>query len=298
MARNSLVVFLTLFLFFGTTANSEEGSHYELNLEELDLSVRKNTKRLFYLTFDSENSNISMLQAQHIMENLFNNNGNSYGNLTINLGYEHSPQYRFSVMLSVIDCAGKPVRRIARSEILTRKKAESYRLSELLPSFSKIYSTMLKSALQELEREYTTINKQLESAKAAPVSIEVAIENVFNALAANLDNSQVIALVQVAGPDPVESGKILSALTKNFVNSQKNYKIAERQKIDEIKKELDLQSSALFDPASSAVIGQRTGAKVVIWGSLEVNLNKKKELEVRAVSLETWQILAMASVTF
>jgi len=293
-----LTVICTLILFFGSTVMASSQSNFHLDLKELDLRpATKSKKKVHALTFDSANSNISVLQADLISADVFDS-GNTHGTWNTNLGYEYTMhQYKFSVQWECRDISGRQVRRISRSQVIPRAKAEHYRLSQVLPSFSKIYTLMIDDVRKELEREAGTMNRILEAAKTAPLSAEAAIENIYDELSATLDNSRSIVLLQIAGPDPEVSLKILDDLTKYFVSSTKNFTIVYRHNIDKAIIDRLRQFSEHIDLDSMAEIGKEIDAKVVIFGSWQM-INKKRNLVVKAVDVETLRIYSMSSATF
>jgi len=301
MLRISLAIFLTLVLFFGMTANCDAQSGYNLDFTDLDISAarRRSGKKLHSLAFDSEHSNVSVIQADNIVGGLFNTNtGNTYGTWSVNLGYEdQQPQWRFSVQIEIKDISGRQVKKTTKSKTIPRSKFESYKLSQVLPNLSKIYSGLIKEAREDLERDVIASNKLLEAVKNAPLSQDAAIEYLVTSLSMTLDNTRTIA-IRIDGPDPNESKKIRSDLTKGFLNSSKSYTIENHQDNDIIEDVRKKQTTPFYDLNSIAEMGKELGALVIVYGSWELTTNKKKYLMVQALDVETRQIYGLSSVTF
>ncbi len=69
-------------------------------------------------------------------------------------------------------------------------------------------------------------------------------------------------------------------------------KVVERDKIDFILKELELQKSGAVDQATAVKVGKILGAQIMVFGSITQLDDNNTRMIVRAVSVETSEILA------
>ncbi len=69
-------------------------------------------------------------------------------------------------------------------------------------------------------------------------------------------------------------------------------KVVERDKIDFVLKELEMQKSGMVDAAAAVKVGKILGAQIMVFGSITQMDDKNTRMIVRAVKIETSEILA------
>ena len=325
----SMVVFtLTFFASnFSAYAQTSSISYTDLNLAPL----RRNTRQVLPLSFDSSNSNINSTQAARSMDSFFSGGYTNYGSYQIRLGWEllHKAdgsefvefmswfgvgltiglgalflpldgtyQYRLSVKVVILDTQKNVVKETTRSRVLSR--AEGPVMENSKWRLSLAYSSLIDEARTEINRDYRAINDRLRTAKDQPpqpqrMSEEAAIDKIFRELTANLNNSLPVAIVQIRGPSESINNRILSELTRRFFNSR--YTVLDRHNTPLIDEEVIRQGSRMYDNATIANLGRRVGARIVIVGSWERN-NNEIFLEVRAIDVETQAYRGLSSVRY
>ncbi|MFH2035584.1 MAG: CsgG/HfaB family protein [Candidatus Zixiibacteriota bacterium] len=72
-------------------------------------------------------------------------------------------------------------------------------------------------------------------------------------------------------------------------------KVVERDKIDFVLKELELQASGKVDESTAAQVGKILGAQLMVFGSITQLNNKETRMIVRVVKVETSEIIASVS---
>ncbi len=73
---------------------------------------------------------------------------------------------------------------------------------------------------------------------------------------------------------------------------QKHACVVERDKIEFVLKELELQKSGAVDQATAVQVGKVVGAQVMVFGSITQMDSKSTRMVVRAVNVETSEIIA------
>lgn len=82
--------------------------------------------------------------------------------------------------------------------------------------------------------------------------------------------------------------------TKLFQIEKKSYTIIERTQLSKILEELKLSSTGLLEPKAMKTIGKLHGVDVIVLGSL-TDFGSAIEVEVKAISIETGGLMAVAS---
>lgn len=92
-----------------------------------------------------------------------------------------------------------------------------------------------------------------------------------------------------------ELGYITKGLADFFASDfakVSSIKVVERDKINAILSEIELQESGKVDQATAVKVGQILGAKIMVFGSLTQLDDKNMRMVVRAVNVETSEIIA------
>lgn len=119
-----------------------------------------------------------------------------------------------------------------------------------------------------------------------------AITNTFNTLNPLIPDGSRIAIVNIT-PSNSNTEFIQEELMVLFVNSRK-FSILDRQALDSIREEQRFQMTGEVSDQTAVSIGQFLGADVVIVGSITGNVPQRR-LRMRAINVQTAQILAMSS---
>jgi len=118
-----------------------------------------------------------------------------------------------------------------------------------------------------------------------------AIASAFNTLDQLIPNGSRIAIVDIAHGNE-SSVFAQDHLTLLLVNSQR-YAVVDRQSLDVVRAEQGFQLTGEVSDATAVSIGHFLGADVVIVGNIAGN-GPERRLQLRAISVRTAQILAMA----
>ena len=97
-----------------------------------------------------------------------------------------------------------------------------------------------------------------------------------------------------AEDDPSELGKYLSGEIVRYLFETKKFKVIERQLLNEVIKEQQLQASDLFDDASAKSLGKLLGVNTIVAGTM-THVGKSVKINARLISTETAEIFATAS---
>ncbi|HOP07504.1 MAG TPA: CsgG/HfaB family protein [candidate division Zixibacteria bacterium] len=90
----------------------------------------------------------------------------------------------------------------------------------------------------------------------------------------------------------VSLGKALADFFEHDFRKISDLRVVERDKIDFILKELELQRSGEVDPATAVRIGKILGAQYMVFGSITQMDAKNTRMVVRAVDVETSEVIA------
>jgi len=94
--------------------------------------------------------------------------------------------------------------------------------------------------------------------------------------------------------DPL--GKGIAAMMITDLSSVPSIELVERERLNDISGELQLQQSKMVDPATAASLGKLVGAQYVVTGAITA-LDPRVRLDTRVVRVETGQIVKTAEVT-
>jgi len=102
------------------------------------------------------------------------------------------------------------------------------------------------------------------------ISFDDVIRNAANVINSNLPQNAIVAVSNFeigirTGQPNVSADFIITEITRHFVNFQR-YRVVDRQRLDEAKKELDLNKTAGFNLSDAQRIGNFVGADIVIFG--------------------------------
>ena len=88
---------------------------------------------------------------------------------------------------------------------------------------------------------------------------------------------------------PPDVSEAVAEILRNQISGAKNVVLVERQRLEDLKRELGIQYSDLADPATAVRLGRAAGARKMIFGSLS-RLGTTYTITVRMVDVETGTI--------
>lgn len=91
-------------------------------------------------------------------------------------------------------------------------------------------------------------------------------------------------------------GRALSSMTISDLSVIERIQLVERERLEELLAELDLQQSAYVDPTTAQTVGQIIGAEYVVAGAF-VTVEPQMRLDTRIARVETSEIVTTADVT-
>ncbi len=113
---------------------------------------------------------------------------------------------------------------------------------------------------------------------------------------------QTIAIMEFDNHSVGKYQEELGALSKGLADffeydfsKISSLKVVERDKINFILKELELQESGMIDQATAARVGKMLGAQLMVFGSITQIDGKNARMIVRVVKVETSEIIASVS---
>ncbi len=121
----------------------------------------------------------------------------------------------------------------------------------------------------------------------------------FAPAAAQDQERSVVAVLRFdnnTGDDKYEHlGRALSSMTISDLSVLDDIQLVERERLEELLAELDLQQSAYVDPASALSLGMIVGAEYVVAGAF-VAVEPEMRLDTRIARVETSEIVTTAEV--
>ena len=122
-----------------------------------------------------------------------------------------------------------------------------------------------------------------------------AIAKSFDTLSLNIPNRSRLAVVNITASDPNEGAFYVDEITVMFFKARR-YTVVDRRDIDLILAEQNFQMSGYVDDNSAISIGKFLEATVVITGNIN-DTGSRKRLVIKAIDVQTAEILAMSSVS-
>ncbi|HEX7238906.1 MAG TPA: FlgO family outer membrane protein [Longimicrobiaceae bacterium] len=107
----------------------------------------------------------------------------------------------------------------------------------------------------------------------------------------------VLAFDNASGRSEYDAlGKGLAAMTITDLSSVEEIRLVEREHLQSLTAELDLQRTPYFDPATAARVGRIAGAEYVVAGALAA-LEPRVRIDARVIRVETGEIVKTAQAT-
>jgi curli biogenesis system outer membrane secretion channel CsgG len=102
------------------------------------------------------------------------------------------------------------------------------------------------------------------------------------------------ALVGTANYAPLSKGIADMLITQ--LASNKSIRVVEREQLQAVLTELDLASSTRVDPQTAAKVGKLLGARYFLTGGFLVDSKERMRLDIRAVNVETSEVVYVETV--
>ena len=147
--------------------------------------------------------------------------------------------------------------------------------------------------IQDIKAEGTVIidpNKNMRVRTKDANELERIMGMVAEDLINKVPENSTVAFLSIANAPNAEY--MISEMEYRFTSSNKKYRIAERRRLDAIRQEQNFQMSGYVDDNSAVSIGKFLGANIVVTGEV-VNVNNKQRLILKALDVQTAQIIAM-----
>jgi len=132
-----------------------------------------------------------------------------------------------------------------------------------------------------------------QTTTAAAVNLDTALKNTVGYFAGRLPVGSRVAVLNITSKTPELSDYIINEMTMHFFNNG-NFMMVDRQNLDAIRKEMDIQYSGEVSDESMVSIGKRLGVQTIISGNI-TQAGSTYRLQVRAIAVETAAIQGMQS---
>jgi hypothetical protein len=127
--------------------------------------------------------------------------------------------------------------------------------------------------------------------------LDEAIDEIYEELSETISENKRIAILSIDSNDTIESSYIVYKLIRKFVNSNK-YIVVDGKDLDVVREEQKIQLSGQVDDQTAVSIGRLLEANVIIVGSINDSGISSRRLSLKALDVETGQIISMASHRF
>jgi hypothetical protein len=127
-------------------------------------------------------------------------------------------------------------------------------------------------------------------------SLEAALRRSCDTLVETLPDTSSIAIISIASDNGGESAFAVQELSVLLLDSGV-FSLVDRRILEPIMRERRIQPAGEVDDTSALSIGLRTGAEIVMTGVISAH-KPEKYLELRAIDVESKEILALTSEPF
>ena len=136
----------------------------------------------------------------------------------------------------------------------------------------------------------TTNRSAASSAQLAPDELDETIREASDYINNYVPAGNFIVILNIQSGSAALSDYIIDELIANAVND-KNFSVVDRQRLDEIRKEQNFQTSGEVDDDQALSIGRFIGAQSIVTGSVRT-LGSRYRITVRALDVETAKVQA------
>ena len=128
------------------------------------------------------------------------------------------------------------------------------------------------------------------TAALGPDELDETIREASDYINNNVPAGSFIVILNIQSSSAALSDYIIDELIANAVND-KNFSVVDRQRLDEIRKEQNFQTSGEVDDDQALSIGRFIGAQSIVTGSVST-LGSRYRITVRALDVETAKVQA------
>jgi TolB-like protein len=126
------------------------------------------------------------------------------------------------------------------------------------------------------------------------LTIDAALNNSTSYFSGRIPNNTKVVVLNFSSKWPELSDYIIEELIGYIVNEGK-LTVVDRQNLESIRKEMDFQLSGEVSDETAQSIGKKLGAQTIMSGAITA-IGNAYRLRIRAISVETAQILGMQNV--
>ena len=137
-------------------------------------------------------------------------------------------------------------------------------------------------------RQEETVSRQSAPADTAPDELDIAIRDASDYLNDNIPVGNKIVILNIQSGSSELSDYIIDELIANAVNDR-IFTVVDRQQLDSIREEQNLQLSGEVDDNLAVSIGRFFGAQTIISGTVST-IEDRYRLRIRALDVQTAQV--------
>ena len=127
------------------------------------------------------------------------------------------------------------------------------------------------------------------------VDIETALQQTAERFSATIEKGSIVAIAGISSESAEFSDFMLDELTMDFVQTR-TLSVANRTKLDAIKKRMNFQSSSMISEEEAQTLGTAVGATVVIYGNIK-KIGTNFNLVVQALGVSDAILVDMCRFT-
>lgn len=127
------------------------------------------------------------------------------------------------------------------------------------------------------------------------VDIETALQQTAERFSATIEKGSIVAIAGISSESAEFSDFMLDELTMDFVQTR-TLSVANRTKLDAIKKRMSFQSSSMISEEEAQTLGTAVGATVVIYGNIK-KIGTNFNLVVQAIGVSDAILVDMCRFT-
>ncbi|MBD5404679.1 MAG: hypothetical protein HDR55_06815 [Treponema sp.] len=127
------------------------------------------------------------------------------------------------------------------------------------------------------------------------VDIETALQQAAERFSATIEKDSIVAIAGISSESAEFSDFMLDELTMDFVQTR-TLSVANRTKLDAIKKRMNFQSSSMISEEEAQTLGTAVGANVVVYGVIK-RIGSNLNLVVQALNVSDSSLVDMCRLT-
>ena len=127
------------------------------------------------------------------------------------------------------------------------------------------------------------------------VDIETALQQTAERFSATIEKGSIVAIAGISSESAEFSDFMLDELTMDFVQAR-TLSVANRTKLDAIKKRMNFQSSSMISEEEAQTLGTAVGANVVVYGVIK-RIGSNLNLVVQVLNVSDSSLVDMCRLT-